>query len=156
MATVDYFLKIDGIEGESQDLKHKSEIQLMSWTWGASAAVSSGQVTGKYKLDDIVCWMKVNKASVGLMSAISSNRRLGNATITCRKAGKDQQDFYKIKLTDVLVSSFTTEAGKSSDDPIPVDRFALNYGTIEFEYREQKPDGTLGGAIMLQINLRSR
>ena len=28
MAAVDYFLKIDGIEGESQDSKHKSEIDL--------------------------------------------------------------------------------------------------------------------------------
>ena len=28
MAAVDYFLKIDGIEGESQDQTHKGEIQI--------------------------------------------------------------------------------------------------------------------------------
>ena len=34
MAAVDYFLKIDGIDGESQDSKHKDEIELESWSWG--------------------------------------------------------------------------------------------------------------------------
>ena len=33
---VDYFLKLDGIEGESADSNHKNEIQIMSWSWGAS------------------------------------------------------------------------------------------------------------------------
>ena len=31
MALVDYFLKIDGIEGESQDATHKGEIDVVSW-----------------------------------------------------------------------------------------------------------------------------
>lgn len=34
MATVDYFLKIDGIDGESTDNKHKNEIDVLSWSWG--------------------------------------------------------------------------------------------------------------------------
>ena len=38
MATVDYFLKIDGIPGESQDKTHKNEIQLNSFSWGATNA----------------------------------------------------------------------------------------------------------------------
>ena len=33
---VDYFLKIDGIEGESQDAKHKGEIEVESFGWGAA------------------------------------------------------------------------------------------------------------------------
>ena len=33
---VDYFLKLDGIQGESADEKHKDEIQLMSFSWGGS------------------------------------------------------------------------------------------------------------------------
>ena len=33
MAEVDYFLKIDGIPGESQDDEHKDEIEVVSWYW---------------------------------------------------------------------------------------------------------------------------
>ncbi len=36
MAAVDYFLKIDGIEGESNDHKHKGEIEILSWSMGAT------------------------------------------------------------------------------------------------------------------------
>ncbi len=35
MALVDYFLKIDGIQGESQDKTHKNEIEIESFSWGA-------------------------------------------------------------------------------------------------------------------------
>ncbi|EHJ84235.1 putative cytoplasmic protein [Salmonella enterica subsp. enterica serovar Baildon str. R6-199] len=29
----DIFLKIDGIDGESMDDKHKNEIEVLSWRW---------------------------------------------------------------------------------------------------------------------------
>jgi len=41
MAVVDYFLKIDGIDGESQDSKHKGDIELESFSWGATQAGTS-------------------------------------------------------------------------------------------------------------------
>ena len=43
MATVDYFLKIDGIDGESTDNKHKNEIDVLSWSWGET---QSGTMAG--------------------------------------------------------------------------------------------------------------
>ena len=36
MALFDAFLKIEGIEGESPDAKHKGEIQLESFSWSES------------------------------------------------------------------------------------------------------------------------
>ncbi len=38
MAAVDFFLKIDGIDGESADSKHKGDIDLASWSWGEAQA----------------------------------------------------------------------------------------------------------------------
>lgn len=47
-AAVDYFLKIDGIEGESQDAAHRGQIDLESWSWGATpAAAAEGCAAGK-------------------------------------------------------------------------------------------------------------
>ncbi len=31
---VDYFLEIDGVEGESTDAGHKGEIDVLSFSWG--------------------------------------------------------------------------------------------------------------------------
>ena len=36
----DYFLRIDGIPGESPDAKHKGEIDVLSWSWGETQAVA--------------------------------------------------------------------------------------------------------------------
>ena len=35
-AAVDYFLKIEGVDGESNDSKHKNEIEILSFSWGAT------------------------------------------------------------------------------------------------------------------------
>jgi hypothetical protein len=37
-AAVDYFLKIDGVDGESTDDKHKGEIQLESYSFGRTVS----------------------------------------------------------------------------------------------------------------------
>ena len=73
MAAVDYFLKIDGIEGESQDHKHKNEIDVESWSWGetnsGTHAGGGGGGAGKVQMQDFHFVMKVNKATPKLMLA---------------------------------------------------------------------------------------
>ena len=151
MATVDYFLKIDGVDGESTDDKHKGEIELSSFSFGStnSGSFSSGGGggSGKVVLQDFHFVKKVDKSSAKLFTASCTGEHLKTATLTCRKAGKDQQEFLKIILSPVLVSSFQG-GGSTGADIIPMDQVALNFGKVEFKYKEQKPDGTLGGEIV--------
>ena len=44
MAAVDYFIKFDGIKGESTDAKHKDEIDVESWSWGETHAGAARRV----------------------------------------------------------------------------------------------------------------
>src|SRR5215475_16166286 len=112
MAAVDYFLKIDGIEGESQDSKHKGEIDLESWSWGESQtgthSAGGGGGAGKVSMQDFHFVMKVNRASPELMLACAEGRHIKEATLICRKAGKEQQEVFCVKMTDLLVSGFQT------------------------------------------------
>lgn len=151
MATVDYFLKIDGVDGESTDDKHKGEIEISSWSFGETNSGSfnsgGGGGSGKVVLQDFQFVKKVDKSSAKLFTAGATGEHLKTATLTCRKAGKDQQEFLKIILSPVLVSSFQT-GGSVGADMIPMDEVSLNFGKIEFKYKEQKPDGTLGGEII--------
>ena len=42
-AAADWFLKLDKIQGESTDDRHKGEIEVLSWSWGvAQASAVSG------------------------------------------------------------------------------------------------------------------
>ena len=47
MAQSDYFLKLDGIDGESDDRIHKEWIELSSFSWGESNAVGGGRGGGR-------------------------------------------------------------------------------------------------------------
>ncbi len=150
MAVVDYFLKIDGIQGESADSKHKNEIDVMSWSWGATQtgtmSFGGGGGAGKVSHQDLHFTMKMSKASPKLALACSSGEHIKGALLTCRKAGKEQQEYLVIKLTDLLISSYQT-GGSGGDDVVPTDQVSMNYAKIEFEYKEQKPDGSLGGVV---------
>src|ERR1043166_6769935 len=136
----DYFLKIDGIDGESQDAKHKGEIQLESFSWGATQtgtfAYGGGGGAGKVQMQDFHFVMKHNKASPKLMLACSSGEHIKKAVLTARKAGKQQQDFMKVTMSDVLVSSYQT-GGSAQGDEIPMDQISLNFAKLEHEYRQQ-------------------
>lgn len=158
MAVVDYFLKIEGIEGESGDHKHKNEIDLESWSWGATNSGThhsgGGGGAGKVSMQDFHFVMRCNKASPKLLLANAGGDHIKSAILTCRKAGKDQQEFLKITLTDVLVSSYQT-GGSGHGDIIPTDQISLNFAKIEYGYKEQKPDGTLGGEVKAGWDLKA-
>jgi type VI secretion system secreted protein Hcp len=156
MAAVDFFLKLEGIEGESTDAKHKGAIDLESWTWGqaqtGSHSSGGGGGAGKVAMQDFQFTMKVNKASPKLLLACASGEHIKKAVLTCRKAGKDQQEYLKVIMEDLLVSSYQT--GCHSGGLTPTEQISLNFSKIEMEYKEQKPDGSLGGAVKAGWNVK--
>ena len=158
MAIADYFLKLDGIDGESTDDKHKGEIDILSWSFGANQmgthSGGGGGGAGKVSVQDLHVVLKVNKASPKLLLACCNGQHITKAILTARKAGKEQQEYLKITLSDVLVSSYTT-GGSGGGDPIPTEQVSLNFAKIEMEYKEQKADGTLGGPIKTTWDLKA-
>jgi type VI secretion system secreted protein Hcp len=148
VAQVDYFLKVDGAEGESPDSKHKGEIEVQSFSWGVHQEGTSqsggGAGAGKAAFADFHFIKKYDKASPKLMLKCAGGDHIPKVTLVCRKAGKEQQEYLKITFTDVLVSSYQI-GGSGGSDIIPSDSISLNFSKIEHEYKEQKSDGTLGG-----------
>jgi type VI secretion system secreted protein Hcp len=157
MAVADFFLKIeaDGMVTETQDSKHKGEIELLSWSWGVqnsgSHATGSGGGSGKCSMQDFHFVMNVNKATPKLMLACANGEHIKKATLTCRKAGKEQQEYMIIKFSDLLISSYQT--GASNGSPTLTEQVSFNFAKIEFEYKEQKKDGGLGGTIKAHYDL---
>jgi len=159
MAAVDYFLKIDGIEGEAPDSKHKGEIELESWSWGESQggahSAGGGGGAGKVVMQDFHFVMKMNKASPKLFLACATGEHFKKAVLTCRKAGKEQQEFLKVTLQDLLVSTYQS-GGSGHSDVIPMDQVSLNFTKIEFDYKEQKADGSLGAGAKVGYDVKSQ
>jgi len=158
MASVDYFLKLDGIDGESTDSKHKNEIDLESWSWGEAQVGSHGGTgggggAGKVSMQDFHFTTRTNKASPKLMLACATGEHIKKAVLVCRKAGKEQQEYLKITMSDCLVSSY--QLGGSQGDVLPMDQVALNFAKIEFEYLPQKADGSLDSKVVVGYDLKA-
>lgn len=148
MAQVDTFLKIPGVDGESGDDKHKGEIDVESFSWGATNSGTgghgAGSGAGKVAVQDFHFVKKLDKASPRLFIACSTGEHFKTAMLTVRKAGGTQQEYFKITMSDVLVSSYQI-GGSTHGDIVPTDQISLNFAKLEMAYKEQKPDGSLGG-----------
>jgi type VI secretion system secreted protein Hcp len=156
MAT-DFFLKIEGIPGESKDGKHKDEIDLLSWSWGATQtggfAYGGGGGAGKVSMQDFHFTMKVNKATPKLVLHCANGKHIPKAVLTVRKAGGEQQEYLKYSFYDLLVSSYQT--GGSDGTDIPTESISLNYSKFEIEYKEQDQKGALQGAVKAMWDMKT-
>jgi type VI secretion system secreted protein Hcp len=146
---IDYFLKIDGIPGESPDSKHKGEIEVQAWSWGEAnppppGAGGTGSAAGKVQIQDLNFTARTSKASPNLLLACASGKHFKSAVLTARKAGKPQAEFLTFSLSDVLVSVY--QIAGAEGDVVPMDSFSLNFSKIQVEYKEQKADGSLGAS----------
>jgi type VI secretion system secreted protein Hcp len=152
MALFDAFLKLDGIKGESADSKHKGEIDIMSFSWGLSQtgvqATGGGGGAGKVHFQDIHFVKKSDASSPLLMLNCATGAHIKEGNFVVRKAGGTQLEYLKIKLTDILISSFT-EHGSQKGDEIPMESVTINFAKVEYQYQPQGADGKAQGGPVL-------
>jgi type VI secretion system secreted protein Hcp len=154
--TSDIFLKIEGIKGESLDVKHKDEIEVLSFSWGmtnpGSVVSGGGGGAGKATFQDLSIVHKIDKASPLLMRACATGTHLKEATISYRKAGKDQQDYLIVKLNDIIITGVTDAA---ASDQAGSENVSLAFLKIDLEYKPQKADGSLDTGIHFKYDLKA-
>jgi len=145
----DMFLKMDGVEGESRDNKHKNEIELLSFSFGATQPGSAGHGGGagvaKVQVHDLQFSKYFDKASPKLFEACATGKHTPKVVITCRKAGGSQQEYLTITLSEVIVSSIQDSG--SGGEALPSESVTVNFTKIEIEYKPQDEKGNLGGVI---------
>jgi type VI secretion system secreted protein Hcp len=131
MAQANYFLKIDGIKGQSEAKSHKDEIEVESFSWSQSNAGEAGGGKGHVSMNDLSITTKDGKASPLLVLSCATGKQIDSALLTCRQATGKQEDYLKIKLSHVFISSFQTGGG-GGEDLYPTDQVTLNFKKIEF------------------------
>ncbi len=143
---VDMFLKIDGIEGESADSKHKGEIEVLSFSWGisnASPTQSPGRLSArKTTLSDFSIVKYVDSASPKLFAGCCTGEHVPELNFAVRKAGETQLEYYKIKLTDVLISSVAPAGSAGGGNTM--EQVSFSFGAAEIYAAQQDPRGGIG------------
>jgi type VI secretion system secreted protein Hcp len=148
----DMFLKVKGaktglIKGESNDQKHKEEIEVLSWSWGMQghSSLGGGQASGKATIHDLKIVKKVDKASTALMMALRANEEIQEAVLTIRKAGAVQLEYLTIKIEQGRVTGLTIDAGDQSGGADLIERLSFSFNRVTVDYTPQGPDGQARG-----------
>lgn len=157
MAVVDMFLKLDGVDGESLDPAHKGEIQIDGFSLNAVSGRDSftNQAAGAVRMSHMTIRAKIDKSTPKLFTKIAKNEKIPSAVLTCRKAGKEQFEYFKVTLSEVLVAKVQAGDLEAGGDVIPQCEFDLAYGKIEISAKEQTSTGPTSGPVMFVFNLMS-
>lgn len=138
----DIYMKIEGIEGESTAEGHKNEVELLSWSFGASNATSvtpgkTGLSAGRANVQDFAATKRTDKTTPPLFKACVTGKDIPKVTVSVRKATGDggQADFLVYTFTNVMISSL--QMGGSNSDDIPVESVTFAFAKVEVKYLTQ-------------------
>lgn len=150
---VDFFLKLDSIQGESVDEKHKDQIQLMSWSLGgsqvSSVAGTGGSGAGKADLSDLSVMKYMDKATPKLFKALIAGTHITSGTLSAVKSGADGKPFLKITFDELFITSLQ----HSASSEIPTESVSFSYNKIKWDYSTQDEKGILTsvGAVTYEL-----
>ena len=146
---VDMFLRIDSLEGESEDSKHKGEIQITGWSWEAAQTGTSGtgggSGAGKVEHQDIEIRKYVDRASPVLYKLCCMGQHIKSADLTVRKAGGEALEYLIIHLEDLLITSFVL-GGEPKNDQVS-ETLRINFTRAAITYTPQVAGGAGGAKV---------
>ncbi|HMA75462.1 MAG TPA: type VI secretion system tube protein Hcp [Xanthobacteraceae bacterium] len=149
MAHTDMFLKLDGIDGESQDDKFKDWIEVHSWNWGVHQAHTAHTGTGrghsKASFQELHFSADLTKASPKLFKACAKGDHIKKAKLVVRKAGGDQPlEYFTIEMEDVIPTNVAWNGhGGGGVHSQVAENLALSFAKFKVIY---KPQGKTGAA----------
>lgn len=147
---VDVFLKIDGIDGESTDDKHKKWIEIQAFNHSVYQPVSApsgtgGRTGGRADFADMAVSKTMDLATPSLYFHCTTGKHIPKVEIECCLATGDKHTFMKYTLENVIISSVSS-SGSSGDEARPSEQLTFAYGKITWEYTPIDHAGRPGAA----------
>lgn len=142
--SVELFLKIDGVDGESQKKDHEGEIEIYSFSLGASnpTSVSSGTGSGAGKVDisSLSVQKTVDMASAKLFLKCCSGKHFDTAKLTAREAGGDAPvEYWTMDFKQVFIDNISW--GGSSGGGKPTESLSISFKEVKITYWSQDEKG---------------
>jgi type VI secretion system secreted protein Hcp len=140
------FLKIEGIPGESRKDGHKDEIDILSFSFGASNPTTVGKGTGagasQVSISSFNIMKMTDLSSTAFFLRCAKGEHIPLATVTLRKSGgTNPLEYLQYKFSKVYVDSIQW-SGSSGGDDSPAESLSLAFEKVEIVYSSQNDDGT--------------
>src|SRR5437879_4519490 len=114
--SVDYFLKLDGIIGDSKDEDHFYEIEIASWHWGDGSSSTfpvgedSQSAIRRMNREKVTIVKRLDRASPALSLYWQTGQKIQNGQLTVRETDT-RLEYLKIWFMDLLVESLPSYSG---------------------------------------------
>lgn len=143
---LDWYLKIDGVKGESTAIGQKEALNIDAWQFGVQGATP---VAGRGAKAAAPCMSGMSfvrladSATPQLLAGAAMGQPFGKAVLVGRKSGEKQQDFLIVEMKNVLVSSISHSGHSES----LTEALELRFQQANVSYMPQDEKGGLGKAI---------
>lgn len=150
----DAFIKIEKAGGETLKKNKEGQIEIYSFSWGASNPTTiesnSGISGGKVSISSFNVMKRTDKASGLLFQACCGGTVYDKMTCTLRKtvgsSDKPPEDYIIYEFENVMVESIQW-SGSSGGDDTPSESVSFAFSKVKIQYKPQKKDGTLEAAV---------
>jgi len=151
------FIRIGDIKGESDDSRHKDEIEVVSWAWGLMQSTDSspgaGSGGGRATFQNVTFTHLIDRASPRLMLACASAQRFPDARLAVRRPGTTTPEaFLLINLDNVIVTGVQSSGAETAGGL--VEQVTLGFARVDYEYRRQLPDGSFDTGVHFKWDLQ--
>ena len=157
MAAERWFLKLDGIAGESKQVAHQGEIEVLSWSWGLSNAGTTmsggGGGAGKASFQDFHFSVRFSKASPALFLACATGKHIKEAKLSGLRGGAKGGELLEFLLRDVLITSFQ-QSDNEADQPL--EHFSLRFASVEVSYFPAAATGKIEPKVTAKFDLKTQ
>jgi type VI secretion system secreted protein Hcp len=154
------FVNWDDIKGGSTDDKHKDWSEVVGFTHGMSqpASATRSNEGGGYESevvhDPFSIVMRQDCASPKLYEALHNGTHIPKVIIElARPSGKSPMIYMRYTMTNVTLHSAATAAAPTGDTNFPLDTFAMDYSSMQWEYTKQDDTGAAKGTVATKVNL---
>jgi|JI10StandDraft_1071094.scaffolds.fasta_scaffold308780_2 type VI secretion system secreted protein Hcp len=161
--SLDIYIKIAGVDGESSDSTHQGWIEIQNISTGISLPFSNtsysstggGTNTGRADFDYITFTKFMDNASVKLQEYCATGKTCATVEIHFCQAGDGQEkhSYMTYKLKDAVISRYSVSASQH-DTTRPMESISLAYGNIELGYKKLEDAGSAGAEVKFEYSLK--
>ena len=138
------FMRIDGIEGDSNAADFKNWFELTSFSWGESnsggSASGGGGGAGKVTFQDFHFMKRTGKGSPAIMLHCANGKHIPAVQIVITVPRGRREVYLKYTLSDVLITSYAPEGDQGS---YPSESISLAFGRFAYDQAVQAGDGSV-------------
>ena len=138
------YLKLEGVEGESESASNPGEFEILSWSHSFTQPTSPTRVSAgagtveKAHHSDLTFTKYMDKGTPPVLKACWNGKQMEKATLTCYRSdgAEDGQPlkYLTIEMDEVVISNVSVSGGAGD---IPIENISLNYGKVSYNYMPQ-------------------